>query len=170
MRKLWILLALIAITFSTGSTGYAWPQDNPAGMNAAPEFNLKDIQGKDISSAQFKGKITVISFWATWCYWCRKESAQLNKLYGNYKDKGVEVVGISVDEGGILDVGPFLRVIPMNYKVLLASPSMAMRLGINGLPVTMVVNKDWKIFRYYPGYMDYEVFEKDVLVLSGGSK
>jgi len=171
MKKPQVLPLLILALALVNPANYAWAQGNlRSDVRYAPAFDLVDIQGAKLRSAQLKGKITVLAFWATWCYWCRREIPNLNKLHSLYKDKGIEVVGISVDQRGIMDVGPFLKVTPINYRILIGSPEMATDLNIFGLPRIMVIDKDWKIYRDYPGYIEFEALEKDVLALSAAGK
>src|SRR5581483_4158654 len=88
----------------------------------APDFVLKDIAGKDFKlSRQTLGKIVIIDFWASWCPPCIKEVPVLQKLYARYKNRGLVIVGISMDEGGVNDVVPFLNKHRVTYPVVLGN-------------------------------------------------
>src|SRR5262245_9701290 len=75
-------------------------------------FTVKDISGKDVRLSQYKGKVVLVNFWATWCKPCRVEIPTLSALYRDYKDQGFVVLGISVDSE-VAAVKPFARVMKM---------------------------------------------------------
>jgi len=129
----------------------------------APSFSLEDLEGRKVASRAFKGKITILNFWTTWCGFCRLEIPHLNKLYAAYKDAGVEIVGISFDEGGAQDVIPFMKKVNMDYPILLGTQKVAAAFGgIIGFPTTIVIDRKWQIYQTYPGYVDKSVLERDI--------
>ncbi|MHC4586004.1 MAG: peroxiredoxin family protein, partial [Planctomycetota bacterium] len=71
------------------------------GAKLAPAFTLQDLNGKNVSLADFQGKVLILDFWATWCPPCVKEIPHFIELYEQYKDKGFEIVGISLDQAGV---------------------------------------------------------------------
>ncbi len=75
----------------------------------APEFSLKNKDGKEVSLASLKGKVVVLNFWATWCPPCRAEIPDFKRVYSAYKDKGVEIIGVSLDQKGWKVINPFLK-------------------------------------------------------------
>src|ERR1700719_4618241 len=81
---------------------------NPATLLAAPDVTLMDIGGKDISLSQYKGKVVLVNFWATWCDPCRVEIPWLIEMQHKYGPRGFTVVGIAMDEEGKSVVAPFL--------------------------------------------------------------
>ncbi|NJO24861.1 MAG: TlpA family protein disulfide reductase [Bacteroidia bacterium] len=88
MKKLILLLLLV-------SCSAVYAQVKPG--QQAPELALEDINGNSFHLSEFKGKVVLIDFWASWCAPCRANNPKLLELYGKYKDKGFEILGVSID-------------------------------------------------------------------------
>lgn len=97
---------------------------------------FKTLDGAALSLADWKGKVVVLNYWATWCVPCRSEIPEFNRIHDELGAKGVEVVGISMDEDGAAAVKPYLAKNPMNYTIVLGSGSM------DSLPVTVVLDRN----------------------------
>ncbi len=129
----------------------------------APTFVLEDLNGNKVSSKKYEGKITILSFWATWCKYCLIEIPHLNELYEKYKDKGVEIVGLSFDRRGAKDVIPFLKKVKIDYPILIGNQNIGYRFGgIVGFPTTIVIDRDWKIYQKHAGLTDKKILENDI--------
>lgn len=108
----------------------------------APEIAFRNADGRDLTLADFRGKVSVVNFWATWCAPCVEEMPALDRLHAALKPEGIEVVAISVDRGGLRQVAPFfashdLRSLP----VYLDPAGGSMRaFAVRGLPTTVVVD------------------------------
>jgi cytochrome c biogenesis protein CcmG/thiol:disulfide interchange protein DsbE len=134
------------------------PGDKPA-----PSFTLQDLNGKQVSLSDFKGKVVILDFWATWCPPCVKEVPHFVALYEQYKDKGFAIVGISVDRAGISVVKSFVEKYRVNYPVLMTDRQVEKAYGdITSIPTTFVIDSAGNIRRTYVGYRDKAVFEADV--------
>jgi cytochrome c biogenesis protein CcmG/thiol:disulfide interchange protein DsbE len=117
----------------------------------APDFKLENIAGGTTDSADLKGKVLVVDFWATWCEPCIVEIPKFNKISDEYKGKGVEVVGITV-ESPYADIKPKVDETGMKYTVLVGNDAVVDGFGgLIGFPTTFVVTKDWKIYKKYMG-------------------
>jgi peroxiredoxin len=128
----------------------------------AYDFELKDSSGNTVRLSDFKGKVVVLDFWATWCPPCRKEIPGFVTLQNGYKAKGVEVVGISLDDSWA-PVGPFAKQYGINYTVVLGNADVAGRFGgIEGIPTTFVIDGDGVIRFRHMGYAPPEVFTQAV--------
>jgi len=138
----------------------------PSDFKPAPDFELLDVNGKKVRLSDFKGKVIILNFWATWCPPCRAEIPGFIELYKKYKDKGVEIIGISLDEGGVRDVFPFMKEFGINYQVLIGNYKVTQDYGgIRGIPTTFVIDKKGNIRAKYVGYRPKEGFERDIIML-----
>jgi thiol-disulfide isomerase/thioredoxin len=138
------------------------PQTNRP--SAAP-FQLTDIAGKPLSLAALKGKVVIIDFWATWCPPCRAEIPHFKELYAQYKDRGLEIVGLSVDNGSA-EVVSFVKENKIEYPVAMADGALQKAYGgIRGIPTTFIVDKRGGIAKKYVGYQEKSVFENDIVEL-----
>lgn len=144
---------LVACTKSdTGTEKYSSAQT--AGM--APDFVLKDIEGKDIQLSGYKGKMVVLEFWATWCPPCKATIPELIAVQEKYAGKGLVVLGVSIDEGGDLSLklSAFSKEHKINYPILIGSEEVSRSYGVMSIPATFLIGKDNKIITAYKGYVD----------------
>jgi peroxiredoxin len=123
-----------------------------------PDFDLKDSAGHDVSSAQFRGKVVLLDFWATWCGPCKKEMPGYERLYRRYKDRGLVVIGISADSDAGL-VAKFGRQLGVTYPLLINGMDVQ-RYGVKGLPTTILVDRDGFVRKEVVGFEETEVFER----------
>ncbi len=130
---------------------------------AAPAFELKDLEGKTVKLSDFKGKVVLLNFWATWCPPCREEIPDLVALQNEYKDKGLVVLGVSLDQNGPAQVKSFVSRMKINYPVVIGDEKMAMSYGsIQAIPTTFYIDRAGKIAGMHEGGADKEMFEQAV--------
>jgi thiol-disulfide isomerase/thioredoxin len=128
----------------------------------APQFSLTDISGQKLSLADYKGKVVLLDFWATWCGPCRIEIPEFVQLQKRYRDQGLAVIGISMDDGPA-PVREFYKQFNMDYPVALGDDKLAeLYGGILGLPTTMVIGRDGRIYAKHVGATDISVFEAEI--------
>jgi thiol-disulfide isomerase/thioredoxin len=110
----------------------------------APPMGFTDLDGKELTLEQFKGKVVVLNLWATWCVPCIKEMPSLERLSAKLKDKGVAVMSISQDRGGAKQVAPFLEKQGLKTLPVYLDPKGAVlrAIGARGLPTTLVIDKE----------------------------
>jgi peroxiredoxin len=129
----------------------------------APEFSLKDVSGAEIKLSDFKNKVVIIDFWATWCPPCRQEIPHFIGLYSQYKGQGLEIIGIALDQNGEKTVKEFSAKNKINYTVLLGNNEVSdLYGGIEAIPTTFILDKDGNIRKKYIGYNEKKVFERDI--------
>jgi thiol-disulfide isomerase/thioredoxin len=111
---------------------------------AAPEIAFRSPEGKELSLADFRGKVVVVNFWATWCAPCVEEMPALDRLHAALSPERIEVVAISVDRGGARQVTPFFAAHGLRHLPVYLDPTGAsMRaFAVRGLPTTVVVDAD----------------------------
>ncbi len=129
-----------------------------------PEFSLSSaVDGKVVNSESFKGKVLLITFFATWCPPCRQEIPTLIQLYKDLGPKGFAVIGLSVDEGGPKIVAKLVEQEKINYPVLMADRSTARSFGgIAGIPTSFLVNRKGHVVKKYPGFVPHSLLERDI--------
>jgi thiol-disulfide isomerase/thioredoxin len=117
---------------------------------------VKVLDGSALDSAALNGKVVVANFWATWCIPCRKEIPEFNKLQTALGPRGVQVLGISLDEDGAEAIKAFLVKNPMNYTVGLASDAIKNSYNLDKLPVTVVFNRQGQMVDRFEGFTEPE--------------
>jgi thiol-disulfide isomerase/thioredoxin len=135
----------------------------PANLN----FTMKDVAGKNVTLADFKGKVMLLDFWATWCGPCKVEIPHFIDFQERYGRKGFQVVGISVDDTAE-KLKPYVRDMKMNYPVLqgLNHDDVQDAYGpILGIPVSVLISRDGKICATHTGLTDKNVFEREIKAL-----
>ena len=135
--------------------------DSHVGGKPERDLKLKDVDGKDVSLADYKGKVVFVNFWATWCDPCRVEIPWLIAMQNKYGPKGFTVLGIAMDEEGKSVVAPFLdkerfdvygQKLPMNYPIVLGTDEAADKFGgILGYPSSFLISRDGKIVTKFQG-------------------
>jgi thiol-disulfide isomerase/thioredoxin len=132
----------------------------------APNFSLKSYDGKIVELAKLKGKVVIVNFWATWCPPCRAEIPDFIKVYDAYKSKGLEIVGIALDEDGWPKVKPFAEKNKINYPVVLGNAEVVQQYGgIEGIPTTFIVDKKGNIVDRQVGMLTKSMLEQKIRLL-----
>ncbi len=132
-------------------------------MRPAPEFNLPDIHGNNVALSQFRGKVVLLNFWATWCPPCRKEIPDLIELHNQYGGQGFAVLGISLDEDGARAVRPFAAEHGINYPLLLGNEKVVADYGnFLGIPTSFLIDRGGRIVKSYEGARPKNMFEADI--------
>ncbi len=130
----------------------------------APEFTLQDLQGKRISISDFKNKVVLINFWASWCIPCKNEMPSLNRLFLRYKDRDLVVLGISIDRTKEA-VQNFLKETPLNFPILLDSTvEISQKYKVYAYPTTFLINRKGIIKAKFIGEEDWLSPEKTTLI------
>lgn len=135
----------------------------PIAGATAPAWSLKDVDGKTVSSADFKGKVVLLDFWATWCPPCKAEIPGFVELQKTYGDKGLVVVGVSLDEEGAKVLKPFMKQFGINYPIVLGDLKTAQVFGgVRSIPTTFIIGRDGRIAGQHVGLTSKADFEKAI--------
>ncbi len=132
----------------------------------APNFTLKDADGKTVHLTDYRGKVVLLDFWATWCPPCKLEIPWLIDIERKNKDRGFEVLGVSMDDEGWEVVKPFMREVGMNYRVVIGNDTVAEMYGnVESLPETFLIDHEGKIAAVHIGLASRKEFEDEVAQL-----
>jgi thiol-disulfide isomerase/thioredoxin len=130
----------------------------------APDFQLKDLDGKDLNLAVYKGKVILLNFWATWCGPCRAEIPGLIDLQNKYKDQ-LQIIGMDVDDEEV-DVRDTVKTESINYPVALTPGPIRMAYGgITALPTVFVINQEGRVVQKHVGLFNPALYETEVRAL-----
>ncbi len=143
--------------------------DRPA---ASPDFTLKDLEDHDVSLSQFRGKVVLVNFWATWCGPCKIEIPWLVELQDKYAASGFTVLGVAMDQEGKSAVAPFVRKErfkvggtsrSVNYPILLGNDATANEFGgLVGFPTSVLISKDGRVVKRVDGLVSYDEIDKAI--------
>jgi len=140
-------------------------QSSVAEHPLAPDFSLPDLSGHPVSLASFRGKVILLDFWATWCEPCREEIPHFVELQNKYGDQGLQIIGVSMDDGPE-PVREFYQRFKMNYPVVMGTAKTGeIYGGILGLPIAFVIGRDGRIYAKHRGATEIPVFEKEIVNL-----
>jgi len=132
------------------------------GHSVAPDFSLQDLNGQPLALADYSGKVVLLDFWATWCAPCLGEIPHFVALQNQYREQGLQVIGISMDDGP-KPVREFYQRFKMNYPVALGTDKLAEAYGgVLGLPVTFLIGRDGQVAAKYVGEVQMPVLEQKI--------
>jgi peroxiredoxin len=118
----------------------------PETRKTAPDFTLNDATGVPVRLSQFRGKVVLLSFWATWCVPCKTEIPWFIEFQQAYKDSGLVVLGVSLDDDGWKPVKPYIDEMKIDYRVMVADKDIApLYGGLDSIPVTLIIDKAGRI-------------------------
>ena len=162
------ILACIAMVTAFAAALAVSPAGAPAALmapnlrEAAADFALRDANDSIVKLSDYKGKVVLLDFWATWCGACKIEIPWFIEFENEYKDSGLAVIGISMDEDGWTSVKPFLEKEKVNYPVVVGNEDLAKLYGVEVLPMTLLIGRDGRIASSHAGLVDKSVFESDI--------
>jgi peroxiredoxin len=161
-----VFLTCIGILMAADQPGIRAVLQSENERQPAAQFALKDSSGKTIKLKQYRGKVLLLDFWATWCTGCKREIPWFSAFQKTYGAKRLAVVGVSMDDGGWKVVKPFLAEAKVPYKILLGDDATAQRYGIKNLPDTFLVDRQGRIAAVYrAGLVDKDDVETNIRTL-----
>ncbi|MBT5856251.1 TlpA family protein disulfide reductase [bacterium] len=132
---------------------------------SAPDFSLQTLDGKELRLSDYKGKVVILNFWATWCGPCRLEIPGLIKLTKKYRQKDVVVIGVSTDTSAG-PVASFIQEYGINYPIVMSTREMRQTYGgVTAIPMTFVIDQNQTIVNRLMGYESIEYFESYIIPL-----
>lgn len=116
----------------------------------APDFTSKDVNGNTVKLSDYKGRVILIEFWATWCAPCRELTPVLNKIYGKYKDKGFVVLALTPEEN-TNTVKSYIKENNVTYPVLITDMKTTRRYGVISIPASFLISRDGRVAEKHLG-------------------
>jgi len=167
LKMKWFIRILIVLTVGIVAWSAYVFSENVQKDRPAKGFTLKDLQSNKMRLSDFRGKVVLLNFFATWCPPCRMEIPELIRIYQQNKKKGLVILGISLDaEEASFVLKNFVRVMKIPYPVLIGTEEVVEDYRILGVPTTLVINKEGKIYQRFDGLVPPIHFEnalKDLL-------
>jgi peroxiredoxin len=162
MFKKTLILAILALVVTAGCTSGS--REKLAVSSPAPDFALQDLSGRSVRLSDLKGKVVLVEFWATWCPPCRASIPALERLHRTYNEKGLVVLGVSLDDGWE-SVKPFAAEHGISYPVLKGSKDLSAQYLVRAIPTLFLVNKEGLIAQRYVGDEHGDALDKDIRAL-----
>src|SRR5436305_11323277 len=160
-----------AFAQAQGNSGDQEPLIPPDQRKPAPNFILTDAKGDTINLSTYKGKVVLLDFWATWCGGCKTEIPWYMEFDAKYKDRGLAVIGVSMDEDGWKTVKPFLALekdpetgghTAMKYPVVIGSDSLAKQYNLTSMPMTLLIDREGRIAVSHTGMVAKDDWENKI--------
>jgi peroxiredoxin len=164
-RFLFARIALIAACFAVPAR---IPADLTAASSrkAAPDFTLNTAKGDPVKLSSYKGKVVLLDFWGTFCSVCKVEVPWYVEFQSKYKESGLWVIGVSLDEDGWKSVKPFMDEQKVNYTIAIGNWDLAKLFGFrNELPLTLLIDRNGRIADMHAGMVDKAKFESEIQIL-----
>jgi cytochrome c biogenesis protein CcmG/thiol:disulfide interchange protein DsbE len=163
MKRLNLTIATACVALLAAQTASTPDVLTPqAQRKKAPDFTLTDATGQRITLSAFKGKVVLLDFWATWCGGCKLEIPWYIEFQQKYQDKGLAVIGVSMDEEGMKIVKPFLAQKNIKYPVVIGNDGLAAQYNLTSMPMTLLIDRDGKIAVSHTGVVDKGNFESHI--------
>src|SRR5882724_5519904 len=169
-KKLVLALALflvpVGVVAAADQPTVRAPLQSASDRKPAPNFTLKDSSGRTVQLTDYRGKVVLLDFWATWCTGCKQEIPWFVEFQRKFDAKRFAVVGVSLDEGGWDVLKPFLAKTHVPYRMLLGDDAIAQRYGIQNMPDTFLIDRQGRVAAAYrAGLVDKDDVETNIKVL-----
>jgi peroxiredoxin len=155
-----LMIGALVITYTWAPTVGNKELIAPEKRTAAASFKLVDSTGQEVQLSDYKDKVVLLNFWATWCGPCQVEIPWFKEFENTYKDRGFAVLGVSTDEDGWPVVRPYMETRKMNYRVMLDDRKMsAPYKDIEALPTTFLIDRQGRIAGTHTGLVSKSTYE-----------
>ena len=159
-------LALLLASCSRPSSSPTRELKSQGQRKPAPNFSLKDADGNAVNLADYRGKVVLVNFWATWCGPCEAEIPWFIEFEKKYKDQGFAVLGVSMDDDGWKSVRPYIASHKINYRIMIGSEVVSQQFGeIEALPTSFVLDREGRIASNHVGLVDKVDYQNEITKL-----
>ena len=156
-----VVIGVLFLAFAPESIWHGGGVSPASERKATVDFTLQDIDGKSWSLAEQRERVVLVNYWATWCPPCRQETPGLVRLANEYRGKGAEVVGISLDED-LTAVREFVAEYHISYPILLPSNAANLTTMIESIPVSLLYDRQGRVAKRYVGAVSEATLRRDV--------
>lgn len=154
MKRYWMLVTGLVI----GLTACNKPEA-PTAMDGGINFTVVDLNGREVSLAQFRGKTVLLNIWATWCKPCIREIPDLKAVHEDLKDQGVVVLGVLLESGSPEEARPLVeQQLQINYPVWYGDDAFARLFKVEAFPTTVIIDRTGKVSQVMLGAQTKERF------------
>jgi cytochrome c biogenesis protein CcmG/thiol:disulfide interchange protein DsbE len=158
MKKNWFVIPILILAMML--TGCDKNKEN---LKDAPDFTLRNGYGETFTLSDQKGKMVIINFWATWCPPCQREIPDFIDLYQKYKEDGLMIVGVSVDQTGWDVVDKYIQNMGIQYPVMMFTPDVIRNYdNFQSIPTTFIIDKKGRIVNKITGYRPRSFWEEEI--------
>ncbi len=168
-RKTFLIFIAVIAVASGAYLLLRFPRRNQnATAEFAPDFSLPQLNGEQLALSNYRGKVVLLDFWATWCAPCRDETPHFIDLQSKYGSQGLQIIGISMDDSAdpVRDV---LRQFKPNYPIVMGNARIGeLYGGVLGLPIAFVLDSEGRIVAKHIGPADLPAIEKEIVALLRG--
>ncbi len=158
-----IAVASIAAFTSCGGTSVRAEVTAEKDRKLAPDFTLQDATGKNVKLSDFRGKVVLLNFWATWCGPCKIEIPWFIDFQQQFKDRDFVILGVSMDDDGWKSVKPYLEQKKINYRVMIGTEELSTLYGgVDALPTTFLIDRAGRVASRHDGLVSKSEYESEI--------
>ena len=129
----------------------------------APDFILKDVTGSNVKLSDFRGKVVLLNFWATWCGPCKIEIPWFIDFQQQFKDRDFVILGVSMDDDGWKSVKPYVEQKKINYRVMIGTEELSTLYGgVDALPTTFLIDRNGRVASRHDGLISKSDYESEI--------
>ncbi len=156
MKRFLVLIVVVILLSACGKPGNG-PEESGSNLS------FSGVDGSSVRLSDFKDQVILVEFWVTWCGSCRMMVPVLSRLHGEYAEKGLVILGVSLDDEGLEVLQPFARESGIPYRVLLGDQRSLGAFGeVTGFPTLFIIDRDGRLARKLMGFHSFEELEEQV--------
>lgn len=147
MKKFFMIWTACMFLFTTSCSGGEGKssESDPAKAPEMPAFVLSDLDGNEIRSDDYRGKVLLVNFWATWCGPCISEIPDLNEIYKKYKDQGFELLAVAAQSGNPETIKKFAERMKIEYPIVVGTDAVLLKYQVYAFPTDFIIDREGRI-------------------------